>query len=140
MSRAVETEIHIQVKPYDVDFASVVSNIIYVQWLEDLRMAMTSSKHQLPLMSLIAEGIAPAIIRTQIDYRRPIRMGDPVLGRMWFSYMDRRRATLQAEFLCAGRLAATATQEGVFIHLDNFRLAAMPQSWRDIYRASYVDG
>ncbi len=139
MSRAVEVEIHIQVKPYDVDFAGVVSNVVYVRWLEDLRMAMTSSQHQLPLMALIKEGIAPAIIRTQVDYRRPIRLGDSVIGRMWFSKMDRRRATLKAEFLCDGQLAATASQDGVFIHLDSFRFAPMPQSWQDIYQISLQD-
>jgi len=136
MSRAVEIAIAIPVQTYDIDFAGVVSNIVYVRWLEDLRMAMINSKHHLPLLSLIEEGIAPAIVRTQIKYRRPLRLGDDVVGHMWFSHMDRRRATLMAEFRVDGKTAASAVQDGVFIRTDNFRFAPIPSSWRDIYQAT----
>jgi acyl-CoA thioester hydrolase len=137
--RAVEIEVPIQIKPYEIDFAGVVSNIVYVRWMEDLRMAMISSKHQLPLMSLIEEGVAPAIVRTEVKYRRPLRLGDEVVGHMWFSHMDRRRATLRAEFRVDGKLAASAVQDGVFIRTDNFHFAPIPQSWRDIYQATYTE-
>ncbi len=139
MSRAVEIAVPMPVQTYDIDFAGVVSNIVYVRWLEDLRMAMISSEHQLPLMSLLEEGIAPAIVRTEIKYRRPIHLGDEVIGHMWFSKMDRRRATLQAEFRVGGKLAAASVQEGVFIRTTDFRFAPMPQSWRDIYQATLTD-
>jgi acyl-CoA thioester hydrolase len=39
-SRAFETELHFQVKSYDVDYVGYVHNAVYIRWLEDLRVAM----------------------------------------------------------------------------------------------------
>ncbi len=35
---AIERDLPI--RTYDIDFAGIVSNIVYVRWLEDLRLAM----------------------------------------------------------------------------------------------------
>lgn len=139
MSRAIEIAAPLQIMTYDVDFAGVVSNIVYVRWLEDLRMAMIISRHQIPLMALIQQGIGPAIISTSIQYRRPLRLGDPVVGHAWFSRMDRRKAVISYEFRSNDQLAAKAEQTGVFVRLDNFRLAPMPKSWLEIYERTKTE-
>ena len=138
MSRAIEIAVPILIKTYDIDFAGVVSNIVYVRWLEDLRMAAIGSEHNLPLMSLIKEGIGPAIINTEIQYRRPLRLGDEVIGHAWFSSMDKRKAVIEYEFRSQGKLAARATQNGVFVRLDNFTITTIPATWREIYHRSLV--
>lgn len=136
MTRAVEVSTPIQVRTYDVDFAGVVSNTVYVKWLEDLRLAMTGPPHNLPFVSLIEEGIAPAILSTEIKFRRPIRLGDEVTGNAWFSHMDRRRATAEYEIWANGSLAANAVQQGIFVRLADFRFVSAPESWTRIYHSS----
>jgi acyl-CoA thioester hydrolase len=49
------------VKTYDVDFAGIVSNIVYVRWLEDLRLELLA--RTCPLARLVAEGIGPVLPR-----------------------------------------------------------------------------
>ena len=39
-SDRLEVQRPLRVKPYDIDVVGVVSNIVYVRWMEDLRMAM----------------------------------------------------------------------------------------------------
>ena len=48
------------VKTYDVDFAGIVSNIVYVRWLEDLRLELLA--RTCPLARLVAEGIGPVLL------------------------------------------------------------------------------
>lgn len=36
--RPFELEIVLSVQTYDIDFAGIVSNIVYVRWLEDMRL------------------------------------------------------------------------------------------------------
>lgn len=39
----MEVELALPVRTYDIDFAGVVSNIVYVRWLEDLRLAIVDA-------------------------------------------------------------------------------------------------
>ena len=38
LGRPLEVELTIPVRSYDIDFAGIVSNIVYIRWLEDLRL------------------------------------------------------------------------------------------------------
>jgi acyl-CoA thioester hydrolase len=33
-----EVALDLPIKTYDIDFAGIVSNIVYIRWLEDLRL------------------------------------------------------------------------------------------------------
>jgi acyl-CoA thioester hydrolase len=69
------------VMTYDIDFAGVLSNLAYVRWLEDLRILF--AEQALPLGAALARGIAPALLRTEIDTLAPVRFPDQVEGRLW---------------------------------------------------------
>ncbi|MEE9465669.1 MAG: thioesterase family protein, partial [Candidatus Neomarinimicrobiota bacterium] len=64
-----EIELPLEIKSYDIDYAGVVSNIVYVRWLEDLRGAMLS--RHLPLDRMLDSGVLPAVAQTRIDYKAP---------------------------------------------------------------------
>ena len=57
--KPLEVELYLPVRTYDIDFAGIVNNIVYVRWLEDLRLEMLS--RFLPLEELLQNGIAPLI-------------------------------------------------------------------------------
>ncbi len=117
------------VMTYDIDFAGIVSNITYVRWLEDLRNLFAAQS--LPLAVAQQRGIAPALLRTEIDYLTPLRLDDPVPARMWLAEKGRARFVLAAEFTRGsdGVLVARARQTGAFIALATGRPVRLPDEY-----------
>jgi acyl-CoA thioester hydrolase len=120
--RVVERDI--TVKTYDIDFAGIVSNIVYIRWLEDLRLAMMDESYPLP--GALAEDVAPILIETRIAYAHPLTIQDHPRGRIWIQRMERIRWMLAAEFIADGIVYATAEQTGLFIRLSTRRPVAIP--------------
>lgn len=119
--------VEMQIKPmtYDIDYAGHVSNIVYVRWLEDLRTAWLDAYAPLPV--LMEDGIGPVLLRTEIDYLRPIRLFDnPVEGHLWIAEYDRIRATMRAEFRVQGEVHAQAIQVGMFFKVQSGKPVRIP--------------
>jgi acyl-CoA thioester hydrolase len=118
------------VRTYDVDFAGIVSNIVYVRWLEDLRLELLARAY--PLHRLIADGLGPVLLETRIVYRDALTIHDRPEGRMWVEGMGRVRWTVAAEFATpdTGRVHAIARQTGLFVRLDTRRPVPIPEELR----------
>lgn len=116
------------VRTYDIDFAGVVSNIVYVRWLEDLRLAMMEEAY--PIAQALAEDVAPILLETRIAYERPVTIQDRVVGRMWVTAMERVRWRVAAEFAVGERVHARAEQTGLFIRVSTRRPIAPPAPLR----------
>lgn len=110
----LEATLPIAVRTYDIDFAGIVSNIVYIRWLEDLRLQMLAEYFPLDT-AMQTMNIAPVLLRSEIDYKRAIRLFDAVQGRMWLAEAGPVRQVLAAEFTVAGRLHAAARQTTCFI-------------------------
>jgi acyl-CoA thioester hydrolase len=120
------------VRTYDVDFAGIVSNIVYVRWLEDLRVELLERAY--PIERMVADGIGPVLLETNIAYRDAVTIHDRPEGRMRVEELGRVRWTVAAEFVSAdGRVHATARQSGLFIRLATRRPIAIPQPLRAAY-------
>ncbi len=127
-------ELPLSVKTYDVDFAGIVSNIVYVRWLEDLRLALLDEVY--PLRRALAEDVAPILTETRIRYRHPLTIQHRPNGRLWVTRVDRMRWRVAAEFVSAddaGALTthATAEQAGLFIRLSTRRPVPVPGLLRE---------
>jgi acyl-CoA thioester hydrolase len=127
-SRPMLVEIDFRVKTYDVDFAGIVSNLVYVRWLEDLRIKMLDE--YLPLEPEFRQGRGPVLARTEIDYLRPLRFGDQAVGRMWLAGVRRASWSLQAEFTLHAQLVARAVQVGVFVDYRTLKALPVPDALR----------
>src|SRR5215212_2834328 len=119
-----------RVMTYDIDFDGVVSNISYIRWLEDLRNLF--AEQALSIGEAFQHGIAPTLMRTEIDYLAPVRFPDLVTGRMWLAAQGRSKWDLAAEFesQATNKLVARARQIGVFIALDTLRPVRLPEEFR----------
>jgi acyl-CoA thioester hydrolase len=119
-----------RVMTYDIDFAGIVSNISYIRWLEDLRNLF--AEQALSIGDALQRGIAPALMRTEIDYLAPVRFPDIVTGRMWMTEQGRSKWVLAAEFQSQGtnQIVARAKQIGVFISLETLRPVRLPEEYR----------
>lgn len=134
MPKPLEVNLELPVKTYDIDFAGIVSNIVYLRWLEDLRLQILDT--HLPLEQLMARGYCPIIASSQIEYKRAIRMFDRPIGKMWVNKLERSRCILQAEILVGDRLVTKATQVGFFINLNTMRPMAIPDEFKKLYDAT----
>ncbi|HVF28848.1 MAG TPA: thioesterase family protein [Pyrinomonadaceae bacterium] len=125
----IETELHLPIRPYDVDVAGIVSNIVYVRWLEDLRMELLHE--HLPPALLRERNLMPVVVRTEINYRASLRFLDRCTGRMRVVEIGRTSVTLDASFLNGrGETAAEAKQVGVFVDTATGRPAPLPDEVR----------
>lgn len=126
-----EVEIQLPVRTYDIDFAGVVNNIVYVRWLEDLRLEMLS--HHFPLNEQLKNGIAPVVLQTKINYKHPIKIADDPIGKMWIETMESLRWTVNAEIIVNGKIAAFGQQVGIFVNLENNKPIRMPAELKQKY-------
>jgi acyl-CoA thioester hydrolase len=118
----------LRVQTYDIDFAGIVSNIVFVRWLEDLRLGLMEQAY--PLIRALAEDVAPILLATRISYRRPVTIADSLLGRMRVASLGRVRWQLAAEFTVGATVHAEAEQEGLFMRLSTRRPIAIPEPIR----------
>jgi acyl-CoA thioester hydrolase len=116
------------IRTYDIDFAGIVSNIVFIRWLEDLRLGLLEQAY--PLIEALAEDVAPILLATRISYRKPVTIADPLLGRIRVAGLSRVRWRLAAEFTVNGALHAEAEQEGLFMRLSTRRPIAIPEPIR----------
>ncbi len=119
--------IDFEVKTYDIDFAGVVSNLVYVRWLEDLRMSYLSSA--MSLEALVAQKLFPTLVHTAINYRGPVRFPDHVRGEMRLVETGKTSLTLEAVFrsLRTGDVVADARQVGLILDANTGRPALVPK-------------
>ena len=116
------------IRTYDIDSAGIVSNIVFVRWLEDLRLGMLDQAY--PLIRAHAEDVAPILLSTRIAYRRPVTIADPLVGRMRVSGLTRMRWRLAAEFVVNHTVHAEAEQEGLFMRPVDAPAIAIPEPIR----------
>ncbi len=113
-----------QVKSYDVDYNRHVHNAVYIRWLEDMRTALLDKYY--PLEKFLATGCGPVLVRTLIEYRRAIRLFDPVTARMWVTGSSLVRFELCAVFYVGEALACQAEQTGAIVDVATGRAVRAP--------------
>jgi acyl-CoA thioester hydrolase len=128
-TRALEISVSLEPKTYDIDFSGIVSNIVYIRWLEDLRLIWLQT-HFRPLNALLEDGICPVILQTRVDYKRALLISDKPSGRMWVTGYTRFKWILSAEISARGRTRAIAEQTGGFLNLDTKQAVPVPD---DLY-------
>jgi len=133
-ARPLLTSLTFQARTYDIDFAGIVSNIVYVRWLEDLRGQMLGAHY--PVETMRATGVGPVLLHTDIHYRQALRLGDRPIGRMWVAEARRTRWVLQAEFVLSGVVVCEARQTGAFVDYARMRPMPVPESLRRALEAA----
>lgn len=90
-------EMPLRIAGYDLDVAGVVNNQVYVRWLEDLRTAFMA--RWITFEESMRRGLAPTLVRLEIDYRVALRFGDGIVGRLWFASSGRASGVIETEIL-----------------------------------------
>ncbi len=120
-----------EVRTYDIDFASVVGNIVYIRWLEDLRLKLLAT--YAPLKDQVNLGQGPILTRTCIEYKKAITLFDKPVGKMWLSDLGQAHWGVKAEFWVGEILCSVAEQSGAYIDFAKARPVPIPETLRKHY-------
>jgi acyl-CoA thioester hydrolase len=115
---------------YQIDFAGHVSNIVYVQWMEIGRTKLLEEAG-LPVHLLVERGVIPVLAGTEIEYRKPLRLGDRVRVEVWLSRLGAASAGIELRFFDGGgEPAASGSHRAAFIDADSRRPLRIPPEIR----------
>ncbi|HEX6304971.1 MAG TPA: thioesterase family protein [Anaerolineales bacterium] len=131
LRKPLQVHLDPKVRTYDIDFAGVVSNIVYIRWLEDLRLTVLETYY--PLEKLLDAGLAPTLVETRIKYLKAIHIKDRPHAQMWITQVSRLKFIFKAEFTVDGEVVTQAEQVGCLIDMSTGRPAPMPEELREIY-------
>jgi len=120
---------------YDFDPSSIVHNATYVRWLEDGRIAFQQASPW-PTEALYAADMAAVLTRTEIRYKRPVRLSETVLLRVWVLSVGRSALSLALRFVHPedGTEYARAEQSGCFVRRSTGKPIAMPAEFLEFCR------
>ncbi len=115
---------------FDTDCAAVVHNIAYLRFIEIAR-TLLAEQLGMGLAEMAASREFPVVVRTEIDYRKPARLGDKLVVKGWLDEFDRLR------FWCAfqiirpadGAIIVTSRQMLALVKMPTGRPIRLPADW-----------
>ena len=125
---------------YDFDPSSIVHNATYVRWLEDGRIAFQQASPW-PTERLYAGDMAAVLTRTEICYKRPVRLSENVLLRVWVISVGRSSLSLALRFVHPETETeyARAEQSGCFVRRSTGHPVAMPAEFAEFCRRYHAE-
>jgi len=128
----IQTEV--QVMFFDTDCAAVVHNIAYLRMIEVTR-TLLAEQLGMGLVQMAETQQYPVVVRTEIDYKVPARLGDRLVidGRLeciqgirfWCAFEVRRPAD--------GALIVKARQMLAVIQMPAGKPRRLPSDWSEKY-------
>ena len=133
----IRTEV--QVMFFDTDCAAVVHNIAYLRFIEIAR-TLLAEQLGLGLVQMATDQKYPVVVRTEIDYRRPAKLGDKLAIEGWLERVERVR------FWCAFRIVRPADEAVIaecrqmlaMIAMPSAKLLRLPDHWQQYRPADVV--
>ena len=120
----------LQVMFFDTDCAGVVHNIHYLRFIEVAR-TLLAEQLGMGLVGMAERGTYPVVVRTEIDYKRPAKLGDRLIVEGRLESVDRLR------FWCAfdvkrpadNALIAQSRQMLCVIQMPPGKPVPLPADW-----------
>ncbi len=119
---------------FDTDVGGVVHNLAYLRMIEVCRTRLAECLG-MPLATMAEDAIYPVVVRTEIDYRAPGKLGDILVttgrldklerSRFWVAFEMRRKTDDALLITCRQMLAVVQMPEG--------RPQRVPKVWREKY-------
>lgn len=117
---------------FDTDCGGVVHNIAYLRMIETCRTRLAALMG-MDLRSMGETAVFPVVTRTEIDYKRPAKLGD------WITIRGRLDEVARARFWCAfemireddGTTLVTARQALALVAMPEGRPLRLPAEWAE---------
>ncbi|MFC9458322.1 acyl-CoA thioesterase [Streptomyces sp. NPDC056983] len=128
--------VRIQVRGYETDSQGHLNQSVYLQYAEHARWVLLQNGG-IRQADLLAKGVGPVTLETNIRYRRELRAGDEVDVSCAFVWTEGKTFRIEQSVRKAdGTLAAEVTGVGGLMDLKERRLVADP---REYFRALASD-
>ena len=104
----------IAVEPADIDGLSHVNNVVYLRWVQDIAVA----HWQAVASATDQEKYLWIIVRHEIDYKQPARLGDVILAKTWVGAATRIKFDRHTEMRRASDGVLLAKARTVWCPID----------------------
>jgi acyl-CoA thioester hydrolase len=112
----------IAIAPADIDENRHVNNVVYVRWLQDVGTAHWNARFDEATRSRWSW----VCLRHEIDYRRPLELGDAVQARTWVGVPQGPRFARYVLIEGPNGVAAQGLSEWVLVDAATMRPARIP--------------
>ena len=121
-------ETHEQVMFYDTDAGGVVHNIAYLRFVEKCR-TLLGEKLGLDLGQMADSGLYAVVVRTEIDYKKPAKLGDRLTVKGWLDEVEKVRFWCAFEITRDGddTLLVTSRQRLAMVQMPEGRPTRLPK-------------
>jgi len=133
--------IPLEVYYFDTDAAGVVNNIAYLRMVEIARSQLATTLGW-SLADMGRTGLVPVVARTEIDYLRPARLGDPILISAELTALEKVRMHISFEITSATEpkvIFIRCVQTMVTVQLPGGRPQRVPTAWSEAYPQLAID-
>jgi YbgC/YbaW family acyl-CoA thioester hydrolase len=115
---------------FDTDCGGVVHNLAYLRMIETCRTRLAALMG-MDLTAMAETRTYPVVTRTEVDYKRPAKLGD------WITLRGRLDELSKARFWCAfemiresdGTLLVTARQSLALVSMPEGKPVRLPVEW-----------
>ncbi len=123
----------LEVRSYELDVYNHVNNAVYINWLEHGRSKLLQDKG-LNYTKIISDwGVQFMTVRTEIDYRKPLHLGDKITLTTQVERVGTSSVTLAQKVLSGGEPAAEAKVTIVYTDIKSGRPTPVPQAFIKLY-------
>lgn len=122
---------------FDTDCGGVVHNIAYLRMIETCRTRL-AAKMGMDLREMSVSQLFPVVVRTEIDYRRPAKLGDWLLIKGSLAEMSKARFWCQFEVTreSDGALLITSRQALALVQMPEGKPVRLPTEWFERFGCS----
>lgn len=119
-----------QIMFFDTDCAGVVHNIAYLRFIEVAR-TLLAEQLGMGLVGMAERGAYPVVVRTEIDYKRPAKLGDTLIVHGRLDSLDRTRFWCAFDVKRASdeALIVQSRQMLCVIEMPRARPVPLPPDW-----------
>jgi YbgC/YbaW family acyl-CoA thioester hydrolase len=120
----------VQVMFFDTDCAGVVHNIAYLRFIEVAR-TLLAEQLGMGLVGMSERGVYPVVVRTEIDYKRPAKLGDRLVVHGRLESVERLRFWVSFEIKRPGdgTLLVQSRQMLCVIEMPQAKPVPLPLDW-----------
>lgn len=117
---------------FDTDAGAVVHNLAYLRIIEAARTHL-GAEIGLPVREMAQRGEYTVVLRTEVDYRQPARLGDHLLVEGWLESVEKLRFWLGFRIVRPqdDLLLVTCRQRMATICIPGNRPTRPPIDWLD---------
>lgn len=120
---------------FDTDCGGVVHNLAYLRMIETCRTRLAALMG-MDFRKMSATHVYPVVTRTEVDYKRPAKLGDWIVIRGRLDDMSRARFWCAFEMIreSDGTTLVTARQSLALVSMPEGKPLRLPAEWAEQWR------